>query len=176
MSRIVFHMTPDPVNAACTIKIVCGEEEAKIIYEACKAIEAGNGIEVVRRGRWKDTQLKRNIGIVNGVECSACGNKHIGRHKPLYCDACGARMENYYEDDENPEEKQEVQSDAVVHPSHYNTGKIEVWDAIDDWGLGFGLGNVVKYVARAGHKGNELEDLKKARNYLDREIRKLEEE
>ena len=32
-------------------------------------------------------------------------------------------------------------SDAVNHPSHYNTGKIEVIDAIEDWGLGFALGN-----------------------------------
>ena len=62
----------------------------------------------------------------------------------------------------------------VEHPAHYNTGKIEVWDAIDEWGLGFGLGNVVKYVARAGHKGSALEDIKKAQTYLEREIKKLE--
>jgi Protein of unknwon function (DUF3310) len=63
---------------------------------------------------------------------------------------------------------------AVDHPKHYNAGKIEVIDAIEDWKLGFHLGNVVKYVARAEHKGKTLEDLKKAQWYLNRAIEKLE--
>lgn len=67
------------------------------------------------------------------------------------------------------------QPEAIHHPSHYNTGKIEVIEAIDDWHLGFCLGNVVKYVARAGHKGDRLEDLKKAAWYLAHEI-ELEEQ
>lgn len=64
--------------------------------------------------------------------------------------------------------------EKVNHPAHYNVGSIEVIDAIEDWKLGFHLGNVVKYVARAGHKGSELEDLKKAEWYLQRKIAKLE--
>lgn len=63
-------------------------------------------------------------------------------------------------------------ADSVNHPSHYNQGSIEVIDAIDDWKLNFALGNVVKYVARADHKGRALEDLEKARFYLDYEIEK----
>ena len=66
-------------------------------------------------------------------------------------------------------------SDPVNHPAHYTTGKIEVIDALEDWKLDFHEGNVVKYIARAKHKGRELEDLKKARWYLDRKIQKLEE-
>lgn len=62
----------------------------------------------------------------------------------------------------------------VYSPSHYNTGKIEVIDAIDDWNLGFYEGNIVKYVARAKHKGKQLEDLKKAHWYLERLINSLE--
>jgi hypothetical protein len=65
-------------------------------------------------------------------------------------------------------------SDRVNHPAHYNTGQFEVIDVIDDWQLDFYLGNVVKYVARAAHKGQELEDLKKARFYIQRRIDKLE--
>lgn len=60
--------------------------------------------------------------------------------------------------------------DMVNSPSHYNTGKIEVIEAIDDWKLGFYEGQVVKYVARAKHKGNEIENLKKAQWYLNRLI------
>ena len=75
-------------------------------------------------------------------------------------------------------EEKTTQSDAVNHPSHYNTGKIEVIDFIEDQGLGFNLGNVVKYTARAGKKNPDktLEDLQKAAFYLDREIKRLSEE
>jgi hypothetical protein len=65
---------------------------------------------------------------------------------------------------------------SVEHPSHYNTGKVEVIDFIEDQDLNFHLGNVVKYVCRAKHKGKELEDLKKAQFYLAREIENLEKE
>ncbi len=61
-------------------------------------------------------------------------------------------------------------SNMVDHPKHYNSGKIEVICAIEDWKLGFNLGNCVKYIARADLKGKPLEDLLKAKFYLDREI------
>jgi hypothetical protein len=63
-----------------------------------------------------------------------------------------------------------ISNTAVDHPPHYNVGKFEVIDVIDDWSLSFNLGNVVKYVARAQHKGAELEDLEKAAWYIAREI------
>lgn len=52
----------------------------------------------------------------------------------------------------------------VTHPSHYNAGKIEVIEAIEDWRLNFHRGNAVKYIARAGKKdpNKEIEDLEKA--------------
>ena len=65
--------------------------------------------------------------------------------------------------------------DNVNHPRHYTFGKIEVIDTIEDWRLGFHEGNVIKYVARAAHKGNELEDLRKGAWYLNRRIKNLEE-
>lgn len=63
--------------------------------------------------------------------------------------------------------------DVVEKPLHYNQGAIEVIDALEDWKLGFHLGNVVKYVARAGYKdpAKGLEDLKKASWYLTRYIK-----
>lgn len=64
-------------------------------------------------------------------------------------------------------------SNAIDLPSHYNRGKIEVIDFIEDQQLPYHLGNVVKYVARAGYKGDKLEDLKKARWYLDRYINEV---
>ena len=56
----------------------------------------------------------------------------------------------------------------VEHPSHYAAGrKYEPIDVIEDWDLGFSLGNVVKYISRAGRKNNAVEDLEKARFYLN---------
>jgi|TARA_R100001594_G_scaffold137594_1_gene180774 hypothetical protein len=62
---------------------------------------------------------------------------------------------------------------SFYNPPYYNRGKIQVWDFIRDQGLNYHLGNVVKYVCRAGHKktvgnptGDPLEDLDKAIHYL----------
>ena len=65
-------------------------------------------------------------------------------------------------------------SDPVHNPPHYKSGGIEVIDVIEAFELNFRLANVVKYVLRAGRKGDALEDLQKAAWYLDREIYKLE--
>lgn len=66
-------------------------------------------------------------------------------------------------------------SPVVEHPAHYNTGEIEVLDAIADWKLNFQRGNVIKYMARAGRKDptRELEDLEKALFYLEWEINRV---
>lgn len=63
-------------------------------------------------------------------------------------------------------------SDPINHPAHYASGKIEVIEAIEDWQLGFHLGNAVKYVARAGKKdpAKTVEDLEKATWYIRRKI------
>lgn len=62
------------------------------------------------------------------------------------------------------------QTDSVNHPSHYTFGKFEVIDVIEDWGLGYHLGNAIKYIARSPHKGKPVEDLNKAIWYLKRFI------
>lgn len=75
---------------------------------------------------------------------------------------------------EEPEVKVvELKEDGINHPSHYTRGKIEVIDFIEDQQLPYHLGNVIKYIARAGYKGDKLEDLKKARWYLDRYINEV---
>lgn len=69
-----------------------------------------------------------------------------------------------------------VENDRVNHPSHYNDGKIEVIDYVEDKKLDFCLGNAVKYISRAGKKdrSKEVEDLKKAIWYIDRRIKQIE--
>jgi len=62
----------------------------------------------------------------------------------------------------------------VINPDHYKMGGVETIDFIEAKQLGYNLGNVVKYVSRAGKKSTSpLEDLKKAQWYLNREISKV---
>lgn len=63
-------------------------------------------------------------------------------------------------------------NDSVNHPKHYTQFPVEVIEITEH--LNFCLGNVVKYVCRADFKGSKLQDLKKARWYLEREIARLE--
>jgi hypothetical protein len=68
----------------------------------------------------------------------------------------------------------EPKADPVNHPAHYKVGGIETIDFIEAKKLGYNLGNVVKYLTRADHKGNRLQDLRKAQWYLEREIWNVE--
>lgn len=68
-----------------------------------------------------------------------------------------------------------ISADMVNHPPHYTFGKFEVIDVLEDW-FKFQplLWQAAKYMARAEHKGNKLQDLKKAKFYLDRAVKELE--
>lgn len=67
-----------------------------------------------------------------------------------------------------------VDHDPVHRPQHYKAGDAyETIRVIEAWGLNYHLGNTVKYISRAGKKGDIIEDLEKARWYLDREIERL---
>lgn len=71
--------------------------------------------------------------------------------------------------------KEETSFDVVSHPSHYTEGrKYEPRKVIADWDLNFNLGNAVKYISRAGRKGDKIEDLRKAIQYIEFEIEELE--
>lgn len=112
--------------------------------------------------------------------------KHRALYRPEYCGGPCATAEGFkcvgetmcllYE--EGDEKKEMTSNFDVIHkPSHYTEGrKYEPKDVIRDWNLNFNLGNTVKYVARAGRKDDILQDLKKARQYLDFEIEYLEKE
>lgn len=65
---------------------------------------------------------------------------------------------------------EEPVSDPVNHPAHYKTGGIETIDFIEAKGLNYNMGNAIKYISRADHKGNKKQDLQKAVWYLNREL------
>ena len=57
-----------------------------------------------------------------------------------------------------------------IGPKYYRRGNIQVWDFVRDQELSFHLGNVIKYVCRAGHKFDDIDDLEKAIHYLQNEV------
>lgn len=75
-------------------------------------------------------------------------------------------------------EKRPDFTDQVNHPRHYNKGNIEVIEMIEDQGFGEGFtkGNAIKYIMRAGAKGDEIEDLEKAIWYVRRRIEQIKAE
>lgn len=137
-------------------------------------------------------------GVSKELTCEGCGTTFIHKKEkaqgrwPKYCPECLPKYskvpkkkevvvepvaqtiaENVVKTIEEQEFKVvelPKQEDVINHPSHYTRGKIEVIDFIEDQQLPYHLGNVIKYIARAGYKGDKLEDLKKARWYLDRYI------
>lgn len=133
-------------------------------------------------------------GVSKELTCEGCGTTFVHTKEkaqgrwPKYCPEClpkYSKVPKKKEVDvtlanmaaktlEEPEIKTvELKEDVINHPSHYTRGKIEVIDFIEDQQLPYHLGNVIKYVARAGYKGDKLEDLKKARWYLDRYINEV---
>jgi len=78
-------------------------------------------------------------------------------------------VDKYYE---KPEFRDEYET-----PKHYDNNKsYDIIDVCKDYSLNFNRGNILKYVVRAGKKDDELKDLKKALDYLQREINYLESE
>lgn len=113
----------------------------------------------------------------NRHPCNVCEgyNKYVNRN--IYIQRPDTEeIQNWDEDgfDEWDKEQYMKQTDNISSPKHYTTGKYEVIDVIEDWGLNFRLANTIKYIARHEHKGKPLEDLKKALWYLQREIDKWE--
>lgn len=120
-------------------------------------------------------------------KCRRCGDTFTVRTHEDYCPECLPKYSRVPKKKEvqaiaekvvKTIEESEVKvvpkkEDVINHPSHYTRGKIEVIDFIEDQQLPYHLGNVIKYIARAGYKGDKLEDLKKARWYLDRYINEV---
>ena len=106
----------------------------------------------------------------SGIECRECPFNTLTR-------TCQALTPNENTERANKylmEINKTIPSDNVSHPSHYNTGTIEVITVIEDWKLNFNLGNAIKYIGRCEHKNNKKEDIKKAIWYLERELKNNE--
>lgn len=92
-------------------------------------------------------------------------NSYKGGHN--YCLPCFTKTEFYFRKLFNEPIGKLADNKG---PEYYKRGPIDTWDFIRQQELGYHLGNVIKYVCRAGHKGDAIEDLEKAIHYLENEI------
>lgn len=83
------------------------------------------------------------------------------------CNTCESNVET----PETPESP-----NIISAPAHYTYSKYQPKDVIREWRLNFNLGSAVKYIARAGRKDDIIQDLKKAKQFLEFEIEALENE
>lgn len=67
----------------------------------------------------------------------------------------------------------EETKEMINHPDHYQANGLEAIDIIEAFNLGFNIGNVIKYLLRAGRKESYIQDLNKAKWYLEREIHRV---
>lgn len=102
-------------------------------------------------------------------KCDHCFDEKTG--VCIYCELKAAKLHLT-----EPKPKEEITKEMVHHPKHYggDNNIYETIKVIEAWELDFHLGNVVKYISRAGKKEDILEDLKKAKWYLERKISLLE--
>ena len=134
--------------------------------EIAKAV--GTGLQYVYTVMWnvkkKASGMKKKKAMTNKQLGLFSSDAPLVRPKLRMQSAEGDRMLEMFE----------PKPDPVKHPAHYKVGGIETIDFIEAKKLGYNLGNVVKYITRADHKGNRLQDLRKAQWYLEREIWNVE--
>jgi hypothetical protein len=120
------------------------------------------------REAWRDTEVRMGSNVIKTHEFVASGGDG--------CQQCGFGPGALQHNTSQPEwPRTMVLSEAINHPSHYGGDTVyEAIKVIEAWRLGFRLGNVLKYIKRSQHKDNYLENLQKARWYLDREIAAVE--
>jgi hypothetical protein len=186
--KIAKGQTEIPIRGSVQVTANGGLEQNQIVFQhdlkqpcACQTCQTQHRIdeEAHARSLKEEAEAAQKQPIIgsNWRPCPRCKE----RRPPSFmgsdmCGHCavkewpGLPTDRDYVDDH----KDDPKPDMVNHPPHYKRGGIETIDVVEAWGLGYRLGNAVKYISRAGHKGHALEDLKKARWYLDREIAKLE--
>ena len=136
----------------------------KCYHLVCRMVQEVDSLMDTSKGRWQNMFTSGNMEV---------GTPGIGT-----ADTMLSSSWEHIEVDPDFHEDIEINSDHLDNkydPSHYQRGKIQVWDFIADQKLDFFKGNVVKYVCRAGTKSgeSELDDLMKAKVYVEKAIELL---
>lgn len=147
-------------------------EGAKIIYEHYTAYS----VSFVERMAVLENRREMRIKFEDNEALHSLNYLHfvsdVTSLKISFCPICGRKLTGTEDSPMN-----EKENNAISHPSHYCDGrKYEPRKVIADWKLNFNLGNAIKYLSRAGRKGDKVEDLRKAIQYIEFEIEEIENE
>lgn len=139
------------------------ENESIRPFDICS--RCNEGLDVwENRNKVIYTTISASGNKLSKYECINCHQLQDERFS--HCPNCGMTKDQWFS-------LGEYAVDNINHPAHYTMGEFEVIDVIEDWKLCFHLGCAVKYIARAKHKDNEIQDLKKAVWYINRKIEDL---
>lgn len=157
----------------------CKYEYSSKLDEPCKYCREKCGIATLGYQMSEDKFApKEEQPTIEYKGCDGCYYEWLGESDAPCCDCKyrfdpGTMARLKAKDCFKPkEEKADDEIDMVNHPPHYVGHGIEPIEFIESHNLNFCLGSAVKYIARAPYKGTELEDLKKAKWFLEREIKK----
>jgi hypothetical protein len=160
-----------PMSKADKIRKYIAENPKATPPEVAKAV--GTGLQYVYSIVWKMKQksgMQKKKDMTNKAKLA----KALKTQKQVLQGAVEVWRTISTTSSDKQIEMFEPKPDPVNHPAHYKVGGIETIDFIEAKKLGYNLGNVVKYLTRADHKGNRLQDLRKAQWYLEREIWNVE--
>jgi len=118
--------------------------------------------------------VKCSTKVENKLLCDKCSKEDIRLGEAMsqkVCNGCDIKGTYFLEGLCNTCLSKKDDNDVIKWPKHYNTGKIQPIEAIEDWKLDFRLANAVKYIARCEHKGKAKQDLEKAIWYIERYIK-----
>ena len=158
--RMLLRRNPNTKAGAVVETVDCTMQQAHVMLNTQRKqmgiIRQKNGTYKLKERMQSSVEIPPTDGTLNIVET----------HFPIAVEDLNTTVWDTPPDTTNP--------DPVNHPWHYKVGGIETIDFIEAKNLGYNLGNVVKYITRADHKGNKLQDLQKAQWYLNREISKAQ--
>jgi hypothetical protein len=155
------YIAKHPNASASELRLKCGVSLVtayKVIEDASRSSSLSDMVRYVSRGKNK-LRMSDNPAVITGLSGK--------QYEPIDFTPKPFSVE---------EMLQETKEDLVNHPPHYTSGGIEVIDFIEAKKFNYHLGNAIKYVSRASHKGNYIQDLEKAKWYLEREIEKAKNE
>ncbi len=157
----------------------CKYEYSSKLDEPCKYCREKCGIATLGYQMSEDKfEPKEEQSTIEHNGCMKCIYSNLSEFE-LPC--CECKYNNYATETsclktkdcfKSNEEKADDEIDMVNHPPHYVGHGIEPIEFIESHNLNFNLGSAVKYIARAPYKGTELLDLKKAKWFIEREIKK----
>lgn len=144
------------------------EEQSTIEHDGCMGCVYEDFEELEEPcANCKRTYKHDTMAYLKAKDC------YVRKDKSSNCTiSCKECNKDFTNEDYGFKEISKDEVDMVNHPQHYSAHGIEPIDYIESHDLNFNLGNVIKYVSRAPFKGTELQDLKKAKWYLEREIKK----